>query len=105
VARPVKAGEVKRLARRIRNAPQVGQQAAATLTPVTGSAPPGTPATPMVMPLAAVHYTPAQGYPWGTAAYQDLHPLYTADGAVVPSYARGGWGPVVPAGRASPAHN
>jgi hypothetical protein len=38
----------------------------------------GTGATPMEMPLAAVHY---DGY---QALYQTLHPLITADGAVVP---------------------
>lgn len=41
----------------------------------------GTGATPMEMPLAVVHY---DGY---QALYQTLHPLVTADGAVVPGRA------------------
>lgn len=41
--------------------------------------PHGTGATPMIMPLAAVEYSPD-----GRVLYQTLHPLTTADGAVVP---------------------
>ena len=40
--------------------------------------PAGTAATPMDMPLAVVEYNGQD------ALYQTLHPLYTADGAVVP---------------------
>jgi hypothetical protein len=40
--------------------------------------PHGTGATPMVMPLGVVEYNGVD------ALYQTLHPLYTADGSVVP---------------------
>jgi hypothetical protein len=45
----------------------------------------GTEATPMVMPLAVVTYDREQ------ALYQTLHPLITADGAVVPGAAQFYW--------------
>ena len=83
----------RKLQRRIRQAPSTHTRAMAGQLPV------GTSATPMVMPLAAVSYLPAESYPWGTATYQDLHPLYTADGAIVPSYAQGSWGRLYAAGR------
>jgi len=64
-----------------------------------GNHPAGTPATPMVMPLAVVTY---DGY---KALYGTLHPLVTADGAVIavpsPAAVAAPWpAPVVPAGRA-----
>lgn len=64
-----------------------------------GSHPAGTAATPMVMPLAHISY---DGY---TALYGTLHPLVSADGAVIaaPSPAAVAApfpAPVVPAGRA-----
>jgi hypothetical protein len=66
-------------------------------------------ATPMEMPLALITYRPVQDYPggaanhpWGgvnTLAYQDLQPLWTADGGMIPAKDNGGWGWVRPAGR------
>ena len=44
-----------------------------------GQHPVGTGATPMTMPMAEVAYTGA------TALYGTLHPLVTADGAVIPA--------------------
>jgi hypothetical protein len=61
-----------------------------------------TSATPMDMPMALVSYGPVQAYPWGgsqTLTYEDLQPLWTADGAVIPAKDNGGWGWVRPAGR------
>lgn len=60
------------------------------------------PATPMEMPMALVTYTPVQRFPWGHSAqltYEDLQPMWTADGAVIPARDNGGWGWVKPAGR------
>jgi hypothetical protein len=69
------------------------------------------PATPMTMPLALITYSPVQNYPGGAAngpwggsvdlAYQDLQPLWTADGGYIPAKSNSGWGWVkpVPAGR------
>ena len=59
----------------------------------------GTGATPMVMPLAVVTYSPDERVLYGT-----LHPLYTADGAVVPAHSESYFSdpapaPVVPAGK------
>ena len=59
----------------------------------------GTAATPMVMPLAAVTYAGDD-----QALYGTLHPLITADGAVIPADSHGAIyrpvpAPVVPAGR------
>jgi hypothetical protein len=84
---------VRRLARRVKNGPRAHAQAMAGQLPV------GTSATPMTMPMSAVNYLPTQSYPWGTATYQDLHPLYTADGAMIPSIAQGSWGNLHAAGR------
>jgi hypothetical protein len=61
-----------------------------------------TPATPMETPAWLIAYTPVQNYPWGpsgTLTYQDLEPLWTADGGYIPAVSNGGWGPVHPAGR------
>ena len=61
-----------------------------------------TPATPMEMPMHLVTYTPTCNYPWGQSGqltYQDLHPLWTSDGGVIPAADNGGWGWVKPAGR------
>lgn len=54
--------------------------------------PVGTSATPMTSPMAAVTY---QG---DTVLYGTLHPLYTADGSVVPAYADVTYPEVTPAG-------
>jgi hypothetical protein len=59
----------------------------------------GTSATPMTMPLAHVTYGDDE-----MALYGTLHPLITADGAVIPAYSHAQAAspvpaPVVPAGR------
>jgi hypothetical protein len=66
-----------------------------------------TPATPMEMPVARITYNRDQAYPAGTAIwggsvtymYEDLQPLWTQDGAMIPASANAGWGWVAPAGR------
>ena len=64
-----------------------------------------TAATPVVMPAWSVIWHPAQGYPWGTAVYQDLNPVWAADGALISAFDSAGIPRNVrPAGRASPAH-
>jgi hypothetical protein len=57
--------------------------------------PSGTAATPMVMPLAAVHYAGT------TASYHDLHAMASGDVNAVPLgvVAPGTFGKVVPSGR------
>jgi hypothetical protein len=97
---------VRRLQRRIAGLGTVHQRAMDAMTPVTSQHPSGTGATPMVMPMAAVSYAPVQGYPWGTAAYQDLNPVYSPDGAVIAAYDSASFkgAIVIPAGRLSPAH-
>lgn len=60
--------------------------------------PAGTPATPMIMPLQHVQIIPAaDGY--ATVAYQDMTPIWAADGAAIPATAPGGWGQLIAAGR------
>jgi hypothetical protein len=73
--------------------------ASACLAGVTG-------ATPMEMPMSMITYHPVQGYPGGTGhpwpatlAYEDLYPLWTADGGVIPAQDNVGWGWVHAAGR------
>lgn len=53
----------------------------------------GTAATPMLMPLALVTQTEAG------LAVQDMTPLLTADGAMIPATAPGSWGQLRAAGR------
>jgi hypothetical protein len=66
--------------------------------------PAGTAATPMTMPTSRTTYTPAPGYPWGTLGYEDLHPVWSADGAAyVPAADNGSWGQARAAGR--PRHD
>lgn len=57
--------------------------------------PAATSATPMVMPMAEIVYS------GDTALYGTLHPLVTADGAVIPARPAGGHrlAPVIPAGQ------
>jgi hypothetical protein len=96
---------VRRLRGRVAGTGTVQSRAMAQTTPVQGSRPSGTAATPMTMPLSHVSYLPNEKYPWtGTAAYQDMVPLWTPDGALVPAWQGGSWGQLWPAGRASPAH-
>lgn len=61
--------------------------------------PAGTAATPMVMPLAQVTVTAAPAGQYQTVAYQDLTPIWTADGAAIPATTPGNWGQLAAAGR------
>jgi hypothetical protein len=47
----------------------------------------GTPATPMTMPLSLVIYTPGTHYPSGTLTYEDVHPIWAPDGAIISAMA------------------
>lgn len=69
-----------------------------------GNHPAGTSATPHVSPLYKLTYAPNEGYPWGTATYEDVIPTWAPDGALIPSTSPGPPVRTVPAGRASPAH-
>ena len=53
----------------------------------------GTAATPMVMPLAVVTQTQ------DGVTYQEMTPLVTTDGAIIPATAPGSWGQLHAAGR------
>lgn len=66
--------------------------------------PAGTAATPHETPLFAVTYAPVAGYPWGTATYEDVRPMWSPDGAMIPSTAPSAAVRTVPAGNVSPAH-
>lgn len=57
------------------------------------------PATPMTAPTARVTYAPNQSYPWGTLTYEDLHPMWAPDGALIPGVASSPAVTVHPAGR------
>ena len=60
--------------------------------------PVGTGATPMQMPMAAItHEVTATEH---TAYYEELTPLITADGAVIPARSGGLHADVIPAGQA-----
>jgi hypothetical protein len=78
---------VSRLHRRIMAAGQGMPAAMGDYHPV------GTPDTPMVMPLSLVSRTDAG------LTVQDMTPLITADGAMIPATAPGSWGQVHAAGR------
>jgi hypothetical protein len=58
--------------------------------------PAGTAATPMEMPLALVTYLPNQAYPWGTAVYEELTPVWAPDGALLAARTPGWWGKDTP---------
>lgn len=75
---------------------QVGQNTAGA---AAGHDPSGLGGVPMVMPLALVSVTAAPGGQYATIAYQDLPPIFTADGAAVPARAPGRWGQLAAAGR------
>jgi hypothetical protein len=69
---------------------------AAGYRPVSGGA--ASPPAPMSMPLALVTVRPAAS-PYLTAGMEDLAPIWTTDGAPVPSTAPGSWGQLRAAGR------
>jgi hypothetical protein len=64
------------------------------LKPMGSVHPATTPATPMTMPLAKVTYQ-AGG---AGVSYEDMHPVWAADGAPFAHQADATWGRVVPAG-------
>jgi hypothetical protein len=64
----------------------------------------GLPATPHMTPMHMVSYEPNPAYPWGTATYEDVRPMWAADGAILPSTAPSAAVRTVPAGNVSPAH-
>jgi hypothetical protein len=67
---------------------------AVTGTTGGGASPPSV----QVMPLAQVLVQPAQD-PYVTVGMEDLAPIYTSDGAMIPATARGRWGQLRAAGR------
>jgi hypothetical protein len=72
-------------------------QASAAYLPV--GQPPGAPDTDHAW---VITYHPVGEYPWGTTAtmaYQDLTPIFAADGPVVSATTPGPWGHVYAAGR------
>jgi len=79
-----------KLARRIQGMGNNQAGAAAGYHPAT------TPATPMVMPQSQISYLPAQGYPWGTAVYEELTPVWAPDGALQAARTPGWWGKDMP---------
>ena len=89
---------MRRLQRRVRSHGSSAVRAAQGYSQVTGGrASPGS--TPDVMPLAQVLVFPHPGAGYSTLAYRGLWPVYTADGAAVPSTSPGRWGQLAAAGR------
>jgi hypothetical protein len=68
------------------------------------SHPVGTGATPHETPQFLLSYQQPEGYPWGTATYEDVRTMWAADGAPIASTAPSAAVRTVPAGSASPAH-
>ena len=64
---------------------------------VTGSA--ASPTSAGVMPQALVTVYPQPGATYSTLGYQGLSPIFTADGAAIPSTSPGRWAQLVTAGR------
>jgi hypothetical protein len=64
------------------------------LAPMGSTHPHGTGQTPMTMPLAKVSYA-AGG---AGVSYEDMHVIWSADGAPYAATADASWGQVVPAG-------
>jgi hypothetical protein len=64
------------------------------LAPMGSLHPHGTGQTPMTMPLAQVTYT-AGG---AGVSYEDMHVIWSADGAPYAGVAQAPWGTVAPAG-------
>ena len=94
---------MRRLQRRVANAGANHKQAMQSYTPaqttgsVTGSA--ASPTGADVMPLAAVTVYPEPGGGYSTLGYQGLVPIFTADGAAIPSTSPGRWAQLRMAGR------
>lgn len=84
----------QRLSHRIAAAGSKSQRAAVA----AGYHPAGTAETPMLMPIAAVVVSAAQGQ-YVTLGSMEYSPLFTTDGAVIPAVAPGRWGQLAAAGR------
>lgn len=84
----------QRLRHRIAAMGSPQQQAAVA----SGYHPAGTDQTPMVMPIAAVIVSAAQGQ-YVTLGSMEYSPLFTTDGAVIPAVGPGRWGQLAAAGR------
>ena len=78
---------------------RIKAQAANANGAMGGAHPYGTADTPMLMPLVAVTTSASAGGAEITSAVQDLVPLVTADGAVVPATGPGRWDQLRAAGR------
>jgi hypothetical protein len=61
--------------------------------------PAGTSATPMVMPIAGVVVGAAPGGQYVTLGSMEFDPMWTPDGALIPSVAPGRWGQLRAAGQ------
>jgi hypothetical protein len=72
-----------------------GNQAAAA----AGHDPGSLDGVPMTMPVAQVLVITPPGGQYSTITYQDMPPIFTADGAAVPASAPGRWAQLVAAGR------
>ena len=88
---------MRRLQRRVRSHGSSAVRAAEGYSQVTGGR--ASPVAPDVMPLAQVLVYPHPGAGYSTLAYRGLWPVYTTDGAAVPSTSPGRWGQLVAAGR------
>lgn len=82
---------------RRKNEPQP-VNAGAHNVPVTGGG--ASPPAVQVMPLQLVQVVRAPSVPYVSIGVSDLDPIYTADGAMIPSTSPGSWGQLRAAGRA-----
>lgn len=87
---------MSRVKRRVMSGQNATPGADAGYRPVSGGA--ASPPAVMVMPLALVTVQPAAS-PYVTLGMQDIAPIWSADGAPVPSTAPGRWGQLRAAGR------
>jgi hypothetical protein len=93
---PEAAAEVSRVKARVAGGQNATPGAEAGYKPMgSGHA---SPAAVMVMPVALVTVQPTSSQ-YVTAGMQDLAPIWTTDGAAVPSTAPGRWGQLRAAGR------
>lgn len=83
---------------------RVGRAGTVTQRFHEGLHPAGNGAVEMASPSWSIMYAPDPSYPWGTAGYRDLHPIWAADsgGQITAGFDEGPWGHVYPAGNASP---
>jgi hypothetical protein len=95
---------MRRLQKRVARAGSNHKQAMASYSPAqtTGGGVTGGDASPTgadVMPLAAITVYPEPGGGYSTLGYQGLVPIFTADGAAIPSTSPGRWAQLRMAGR------